>query len=424
MRTSQLVDWIEVKSYFKKSNPDLYQAIESVPAHKRKPFVWAKYGYGDDVVKLGEVYLPTQGHIHPLSSRPKADPIAQTLRYSSIPLGFCAARMCEVFVPLKHRIIPLNTITPGNCFGLFETLGGGKLPPVWHVCAGARSMFLLPCINDTAYFNRLKKKYALSQGKPSLLYDHGKLFHDIAKNGEHDWACDVFFFTSGWFEDSGPDWAYFRNQLMKMGWQQTQYIRQEHAYSFMWEMLMEAISQSKLKPTPYQMDTVKHLISMHFGAYPGFVPSDASGLAGPTQYLQDVFVQVYGLNGVLPTMMEPAIMRGGEETVYYSLSHPTMPEGAHLKSPRGIVQDVISIREILQLFDAQVQQYQYAQNQHMITLPKYTFYHTTHADARLQKFTDIIKADPKFVSAQLAFPEHKFSEHSPFGRGCIQIQAA
>ena len=186
---------------------------------------------------------------------------------------------------------------------------------------------------------------------------------------------------------------------------------------------MEAVSLSKLKPSAYQIETIQHLISMHLGAFPGFVPAElGDNTAGPIELLQQIYVNDYGLKENLPIMMHPALRRQDKhQRLYYSLSHPSMPSGKHLQNPRGIIKEIQTIRQIMRLFEDILSQYNHV-DQLASILPSLEYFHLNEADG-VRPFRELPDVDPSFMLVQSMYPTHHFPAFSPFARGCIQVNA-
>src|SRR5690349_11490610 len=131
--------------------------------------------------------------------------IRSDLSYSPIPLSLLLNKNSEVFLQEAERTIPLNIIKPGQLFGTFETLDFIFNKPssaLWNVSAGARSVFMLPKINESFSIKRLRNHYHLSlDTQLKYLTQHWQIFKEISHvpTFSSPWQSEVLFFTKPWF---------------------------------------------------------------------------------------------------------------------------------------------------------------------------------------------------------------------------------
>lgn len=425
MRQIVKTDFNSVKDLIEKANPLLAKAIETIPAAKQPPLILATYEYGDQIIKNSTTYLPDEcGQLLPLSDLKPSHFAKQLLGYSQIPVGIVINKTCEVYVEYPQQIIPLNCIHSGSAFGLFESLADKQvLPSAWSVAAGSRSIFLLPSISDFKYHSELKRQYGLSTQPPKHFKDQFHTFKELVARTETKWQCQVVFLTKDWFKNKTNDWLLFRNFLLELAWSQFHYLRDEHNQSFIWERLMAAVSAEKIKPSPYQLETIKHLTAIHAGCYPGYMPAPGTSTLAPIKLLQKLYVDAYGLNQA-PIFMVPQLWRlrhGDKRALYYSLAYPTVLLGNHLRSPRGFIQEIHAIKQIVTLYEAVLSSYAEEHQQVRPPLMKLNYFHPQSSDG-IYDFNLLPEYDERFMRLDQQFKDLPFPSHSAFGRGCIQIQ--
>jgi hypothetical protein len=424
MRKIAEVNYQNVSKLINKANPLLAKAIETIPTKEQPPLILVTYEYGDPVIKNSTIYLPDEtGRLLAINELKKNHFAKKLLSYSQIPIGIVINKSCEVYVEHPQQVIPLNCIKAGSAFGLFESLAQKQtLPSAWSVTSGSRSLFMLPSISDLKHHLELQRQLNLTSSAPKLLKDQFFTFKEIAEKANAKWQCQVLFLTQDWLKQSSSSWLLFRNFLLELAWSQSHYLRNEHNQSFLWERLMAAIADARIKPSPYQLETVKHLTAIHSGSYPGYAPSLMSTELAPIKLLQDVYVDIYGL-GQAPIFMVPKLWRQNTKNkspLYYSLAYPTVLLGNHLKSPRGFIQEIHAIKQIITLYEQVLLQYIHDHQQANFSIMKLHYFHPQES-ATIHSFNQLTLHDECFMRSAERFKHLPFPAHSIFGRGCIQI---
>jgi len=307
------VYWEEVREQIWAINQPFAQIIDSISPDKNYPLVKAWYRYGDIIVKNGITYLPDIGD---LSLLPATDPIFKKhlrdhLNYSAIPLFLILNNTSEVYICSHQRTVPLNLFYPGSLLGLFECLDmwhARKSVAAWSAAAGAKTLFMLPKLNDQTKFKKLRMAYDISyQLQPRYLANHWQLFKAIAqhKNFSQPWRNEILFFTKNWLLKSkvDPGWAKFKDYLMMHAWNQAQFAISKIGLNHFWEYFLHAIVARNLKSTPYLIDQAKHILLIALGQRPGFKPAEQNNLVAPIDGLQQVIANIYDLKKHLPTLL-------------------------------------------------------------------------------------------------------------------------
>ena len=238
---------------------------------------------------------------------------------------------------------------------------------------------------------------------------------------------DVLFFTDAWFSPpfSDPSWAMFYNYLFREINLQFHYNRDDLTFNLTWKNLVYKIGERHLKPRPYILDTIKHLVAIGAGMAPAFCPSDASESLAPTRLLQTIYTEIYDLKKYLPTIMHAHILMKGQRIrpVYYSLSYPALQESC-LKTYPDIIADQREIKLLLEtLVKTLKNNRDFLPNDYNILLDKeYEFFHNnTDFLKEMLSPEKILLLDPDFENDKIQFPNRSFCPTSPFFSGCIRV---
>lgn len=426
--------WPDAREMVRAVDPVLADIIDKISPNKHYKLLKVRYGYGDLIFKDGVLQIPQENKqllsIHDSELDPK---LKAKLNYSAIPLLLTLHNSNEVFIDTSTRIIPLNVFDAGTLLGLFESvdyLMHQQTNPKWSVSAGARSIFVLPKINETGGFKRLRMHYRLpSNMKIQSFSDHWQLFKAITSNPnfEQSWHNDILFFTKEWLasRDNDPAWVRFHRYIYQKAWQQARFAIGKIDLSLSWESFVDAISNRRLKPSTYLADQVKHIMLIMAGQWPGFRPADNSQQIAPTLGLQHAITEIYSLKYYLPSIMHAYQFKPSNPLpVYYSLYYPTLLEGSPKnKSSSTIMLDLRDIKLLLEILLESV-----GSNKKFgfegVRNTKLEYFHV-EAD----KFEEIFPSklipdkDPLLLQETVNFPERTFCATSSFWRGCIRVMA-
>jgi hypothetical protein len=117
--------WSDFRQAVKNVNVELFQIIEQISPSKKFKLYEVTYGYGEKITDLGTVCLPdSTGELFKLNAPELPDSYREQLGYCPTPLILQLTNGSEVFVDTQERIIPLNIFTPGDLYGLFESIIG------------------------------------------------------------------------------------------------------------------------------------------------------------------------------------------------------------------------------------------------------------------------------------------------------------
>lgn len=429
----QELTWQDVCEEIKNINKPLYDIIERVAPSSRMRFIKVRYQFGDLIVDNGVFQVPgARGELVPLTDPSVPSSLAAHLSYSAIPLGIILGKTIEIFIDLEHEIIPLNAMVKGMLFGVFELLdamANDFSHPPWSVAAGVRSAFLLPRISEKSRHLKLCRKFNVPNTVPKTLQEQWPIFYSLSRMSEvkRDWQCEILFLSSEWFSQpkSAPDWLQLQNYLYFHSWRQAQFARDSVSLGLIWKKFATILAERSLRPRPYLADTVKNIIAIARGAAPAFIPADDSQDALPSKWIQQVYVEGYGIKDYLPTIMHLSNVRfekpGG--AVYYSLSYPILLAGAESgRVATAIMTDIRDLKLLLQTLEQAIFSKDIMINYNPLYNVSFEYYHTEHDHfEELQPSNLLAEVEPRFLNDLSAYPDRVFCSSSTFLRGCVRI---
>lgn len=413
--------WNEVSETVQQLNQELASICAQLEPNHDYYLYEITYPYGSCIVDKGVFNLPkTDGTLIPISDKQVPKEMKNDLDYCKIPLSLLINNDSEVFIDATDRIVPLNFFSPGELFGVFESisaLNGTITDPIWSVTAGARSVFFLPKISNKLSHGRIKKTYGILHSAPHSLLEQWSVFKEIySKVGSvKTWNTKILVFPRKWVNSDSVEisWLKLQKYLFKIGWDQAQILRDSVHFGLLWASFSKIISNKALKPSPYIVDTLKHIISIANGSGVGFKPAtDESAL--PVKALQEVYVNCYQLDHYIPTIMQPCKLNCVENDIlYYSLAFPTTLESSPIiKNAPSIIEDEREIRMLLNIFMKEIKSDKTIQ---------YNLFHTNvDKFGEISNSKEIIVRDSRF-GAYKQSSSRKFCATSTFFRGCIQI---
>ena len=411
--------WDEVKSSVELVNPKLFQLINEFQPKLGFDFVRVRYHFGQYIIKNGCLQLPVaRNQVVPFSHQVIPTDIQERLNYSYVPIAIFLNKKAEVFYESAERIMPTKIFNQGSMFGLWEMFDP---PPVeftksvWNITAGARSLFMLPKISNQVAHKKLQKQYKIQSYVPGNLMQHHPIFSELAQIEEvsQPWSMDVLFFSKQWQaikENTDEKSLRLSHFLLQEAWRQSSNCRNNMSFDMAWEIFSNAVTKRNLKPKPLIINTLKHLLAIHDGFYPGYAPA-VNDDAAPIEWLQNIYLNTYQIKS-LPIIMEPRHLSKANSPVYYSLQLPTLLEYAPGPKASNIITD---FRELKLLADMLMQ----SLNEDKSFLE---FFHSDEDKNIDIKNSDLLSAlDCNFMSKTAVGQQLNFATNNPFLRGCIQI---
>jgi hypothetical protein len=421
LRLAEL-NWQDVRDIVQKSNPGLAQIIDQLKPGNELTLFKARYSFGQRILNRGVLHLPTEtGKTIPLSDPAVPDIIRKKLNYSSVPVTLILTKTVEVFFETEERVMPSKLFATGTTFGLWEAFD--PAPPefvkkVWNLSAGARTSFLLPKISDAASHARLRRDWAIHAYPPKTLLDHIHVFSEIARQPEEtgeNWYCDVLFFCAPWLEKQEDNLKHLKlhKYWLDEAWRQSYNCRTQMSYDVAWESFSKEVTRRNWKPKPYIINTIKHLMAIGEGIFPGFAPSCGKNDAAPEKLIQKAYCSSYLLRDQAPIIMQPHHLREANTSVYYSLAVPTLLEYApRPRNAPSIISDIRELRMLMRILQESLSG----------NTVSYDFFHTEpdrYGEIRPAK--TIFGEDKQFSQSTASANQENFPETSPFFRGCVRI---
>ena len=429
------VFWPDVRAKIAELNPELTGIIDRLdPPY---PLFKAAFPFGTEFVKQGKLYLPNQrGDFVPLTDPAISNELRKELGYNvgSNPVSMVLQKSVELFVSLDESMLPFffGLIPPGRLFSTSRVLSplfSHQPAFLWNITAGARNIFMLPKISDTASYKRLRKEFHLQVDKPKGIVDHWELFKEIATHDNfHDpWAMEVLFFSKQWFEHLGDTaWVEFHRYILQVGWETTEFWRNR----FIWDLMFSYIQRVRgIKPNPYVADTVKHLLSIAAGAIPGMAPATDDSSA-PISGLQRVFKDIYNLENYLPIILQSKVFSLYEpcSPIYYSLQYPTTLEfSSKLSDNTSALSDLYDVKSLLEKYLHSLRtgglNIEHTPLADIPRLVRFDYFHSDNNEGKyrdIQPTQNIPLGDACFASIK-GMKQAAFPLQSTFVRGCIRI---
>ncbi len=414
------VSWEAVREGVRQVNKEFADIIDEVDPSKAFTFVKARYPFGSNILQQGVLQLPTSAReTAALTDTQIPQGIQAKLTYSAVPIGVVLNKSVEVFFEAADRVMPSKLFEQGALLGLWEFFD----PPspqfaqdVWNLSAGARTTFLLPKVSDNTAHARLRRDYNVMGYPPRSLLEHKNIFSKINEHTEDDstWMCEILFLTNQWLE--GVDNELVRLKLEKYclleAWRQSYNCRIQMSYDVAWEEFSKLIARRHLKLQPYTINTIKHLLAIADGVFPGFQPSNGCEQAAPVASIQKAYIDSYGLKSYAPIVMQPYHLDGPGAYVYYSLALPTLVDFA---SMRNAPSNMAWLREIRMLMDVLQR----------VLEDKPINFEYFHSDkdhfGEIRSTIEMLEEDKKLMAYPQEYGVRTFPENSPFFKGCIRI---
>ena len=316
--------------------------------------------------------------------------------------------------------------------GLFESMDTLYCEPssaAWSISAGAKTLFMLPKLNERSGFRRLRMAYDIDPNlQPRYLTDHWQLFQAMARheNFGQPWQNEILFFTKNWLfhPKMDIDWMKFKDYLIKNAWHQIQFAVSKVSVNLTWEHCSKVIATRNLKPIPYLVDHIKHILLIALGRWSGFKVADTNHQVAPIDGLQHAITEIYGLKNHIPTILhlsqtEQPINR----PLYYSLSFPTLIEGLPQRINNTSTR-MIDIRDIKQIIDVLIPTFEALRGTSASALEHRCFeYFHVESDpyGEILSSKQLPSLDEGLLALQKKPPYRSFCATSQFWRGCVRI---
>ena len=198
----------------------------------------------------------------------------------------------------------------------------------------------------------------------------------------------------------------------------------------MWDLIFCLIQRNlKLKPSPFDIDTVKHLIGIAAGVVPGFA-SATDNFAGPVKEWQKIYADIYQLK-YDPIILQPTFysIYKPERPVYYSLQYPSTiefsPRAMEMKSILGELYIVKTLLEkCLSVIARNEFNIETTPFYDVTRLAEFDTFHRDPGDYRnIYDCRNIQDEDKTFKSLLKDYAKYEFPVNSAFLKGCFRISS-
>lgn len=428
--------WQHIRDEVRKVNPKFASAVDAVSPNKNYPIYKVRYPFGAKIFDEGILNLPNKdGTLVPLHDKSLSKTYGEQLSYRTIPICFVLKKSVENSVELDDRVIPLTVFEEGSILGAWEALD-----PVysyfiklgWNLTSGARSIFMLPKISEVFGYKKIKRELGININAPKRSKDHWHVFKTIADHSQVEdlWNSEILIFPKKWFEqlyDKGKTWSDFKNFLYQKAWLQSMYWRFFITQNLIWNKFSSIIKKQNVNWGNYQLETVKHLISLAAGALPSFKAADYSESSAPIKYLQEVFLDFYGIS-YAPTIMIPTHFTVTQKSPsYYSINEPSLIEST--PKTREISNIMQVTREIKMLFDCFFREREGIFKKELLyysllSTVKFEFIYTKYDPYNLLiQSNNLSEKDPGLLLMPSNYSDRSFCYSNSFMRGSVLISA-
>lgn len=321
----EILSYAEARAELFAVNPDLCREIDALNVDHRYPLLKARYRYGDFILNKGRFHLPDGKGGLVFRNAPECDSqVRGLLEYVlSMPMTVVHNHGLELFLDHRQRPMPFGIGKAGHIFALtivLEPETYSEPTNFWSICAGSRSVHMLPKLSDTGGYDRICRELKIPSVLAVKREDPFTMFKAIAsaEPGE-PWTVEVFVFTSPWFADrTSTPWRNFREYLFSTVW------RRHGAYRMTYDHYGLILSEltHHMKPSPDWISTLLYWIYMAQNHRLGhhFAMDDT---LLPTAWLQKVYTEIYRLrNHQRPDILCPAYLKDYGKLLY-SLIYPT-----------------------------------------------------------------------------------------------------
>ena len=408
--------WPEVREEVRTINPLLAKYIDESELNADYDFVRITYGYGQFIIHNGELQLPISNTKFVSLNDSIIPPfIRDRLNYSYVPIGLILNKTTEVFYESPDRVMPTKICNKGDLFGLWEIFDpepSNFTKCIWNIVAGARTLFMLPKISDQTAHAQLQRHYKIKTYQPSNLLQQYKTFTEIANVSASDsrWTTDILFFSKAWHPtESKKEMRNLHYFWLQKAWQQSLNCRNNMSFDMAWERFAYAVTQRNMKPKPIIINTIKHLLAIQQGIYPGYSPS-INNDCGPVDLLKQIYIEVYKIKHY-PTVMEPIQLSQVNRPTYYSLQLPSLIEYAPGSHGKNVITDLRELKLLMDMLEYPIE-----------SEKCFLFFHPDEDLSLNINSTKILPTFNKsFLPEEAAMYNLSFAYNSPFLKGCIQV---
>ena len=259
---------------------------------------------------------------------------------------------------------------------------------------------------------------------PQTVLEAAKLMDKIQPN----WADKI---------KHDPAWLPFNHFLLKRVWQQAKSSRNKMHLEALWEAFSRILINKKVKPQPYIVETLQHLIYVGAGMVSGYRPA-TDNLAGPVDGFIRMYLNDYELKYYYPSVIQPDIFNinstDANNFIYYSMQVPSnleaIPKTRTSVSTRADLAELIYLNHLFstELIETPSLQQNAVELCHLFLKLKFDYFHDeAELHAGIRSSEDIGAEDPRFLYLPSDIDQsepRKFCARGSFVRGCIRLSRA
>lgn len=416
MENMEIISWQSARGLVEPVNPSLVTLIDSFGPDDTYQFIKVKYRFGQSILKNGRLHLPLSSYdTGTLDNSKIPSNIQEALGYCDLPMAMILNKKAEVFYESENRVMPTKIYGPGALIGLWEMFDPAPevyVESVWNITAGVRSLFMLPKVSNQLAHKQLQQNYKIAAYPPSHMLHHHQIFKEISsKDDEDSWVLEVLFFGEKWQKlkkEHSIEALKINHYFLQEAWHQSYNCRNNMSFDMAWELFSKAVSDRNMKPKPLIVNTLKHLLAINDGFYPGYGPAiDESG--APIQFLKNAYLDIYKIKNE-PTIMEPFHLSKASRPAYYSFQLPSLLENAPGAHGKNIIIDLRELKILMEMLQASFKEKKL----------NFRFFHSNEdVSYGIEHVSKIFQLDPNFSSQSIT--RMSMAESSPFLKGCVQI---
>lgn len=431
--------WAKVRERVHKVAPEFAALVDDVNPGKDMPLFLAYYSYGRSKGDTSNVILPRMDDgDYRLTKNEAPKEVFKYLGYGSdsAPFTMVLEKTSEMFTDIKDQQVtsPRIVYQPGDFFPLsrFFTTHQRRYSPnaILTGTAGARSVFLLPEIGSLSHHAHLQRDFGIQSAPIKLLHEHHALFKELANHTlvNCDWKSCLLMFSEKFLQSiiKEKKWLPIKDYILQYGWNKTDYDRCQ----FYYDVIFSTIQRKRnLRPNPFVLDTVKHILKISLGVIPGFSPLTTDDLL-PLTILQEIFIESYGLKHT-PTIMGPQhyIFEKDKHPTYFSLQYASPDIFA--PTSRTSSSTVFEIRELAHVIEVLQQELSRDDSlcadtvfKDLMRTLEFSYYHNRPDQHRVMRLSKELETlDPRFQRMPTKYKTQQaaFASDSKFFRGCVAI---
>lgn len=431
----KVVHWNEIKDQVKAINPEFYELAEEIEVSDNDYLYKLTYSYGCEILKRGVFQFPSKHNTLKKLDEPNLPKeVKEDLDYAfkRTPLAMVLDKSVELFIDTDKKIFPWQILTEGNFFAVFSLLEQSPLfypAKVFSITSGARNVFMLPNIGNKVLHKNIKNKLQIRQPTPKGLMEHWDIFrsiYDHAHTKTNEWKSELLLFPKHWIQKLKYNSNYKKlyTHIVNQEWKKTAYLRHKTFYDL---ALSQAQEVRNLKPNPYLLDTVKHILAVAAGGVAGFQVA-ANEQMLPLSLIKTVYDDIYKLRSQLPVIFQPGKFSIElNRTTYYSLQLPTTLEFSPKScKDSSTIHDLCEIKHILNIFIDEINKGQLSVEETILGKiaqdVTFRYFHSTKDDCGDVDYSyNIPKYDFILNKSLKDKPEKQFAATGTFVRGCITI---